>query len=135
MNELGAVRCVGGIVHDDTGRLLLIRRGTEPGLGRWSLPGGRVEAGETDHAAVARELAEETGLVVRPGALVGSVIRGHYEIYDYVCTVRSGTLAPGDDADDAQWVDAAGFAALEETGALSDGLAEALAGWNSLPRS
>lgn len=128
-------RCVGGIVHDDVGRLLLIQRGTEPALGKWSLPGGRVEPGETDAEAVVRELAEETGLSVRVNALVGYVIRGRYEIYDYLCTVRSGELVAGDDAADVRWVDLAGFAELETVGALSEGLAEALRDWDSLPRS
>jgi len=120
---------VGGIVFDPAGRLLVIKRGHEPGRGLWSLPGGRVEAGETDSEAVVRELREETGLDVLPGALAGMVVRGRYEIYDYVCEVLGGQLRPGDDADDARWVDAAAFAALD----LTDGLAETLAAWGAIP--
>ena len=71
---MGVERCVGGIVHDVAGRLLVIRRGHEPGRGLWSLPGGRVEPGETDAQAVVREMREETGLDVRPGPLVGTVV-------------------------------------------------------------
>jgi ADP-ribose pyrophosphatase YjhB (NUDIX family) len=56
------VDCVGGIVVDERGRLLLVRRGTEPGRGLWSVPGGRVEPGESDAEATAREVLEETGL-------------------------------------------------------------------------
>ncbi|MGI8799897.1 MAG: NUDIX hydrolase, partial [Pseudonocardia sp.] len=59
------VACVGAIVRDAAGRLLLVQRVNEPGAGRWSLPGGRVEPGETDQDAVVREVAEETGLQVR----------------------------------------------------------------------
>jgi len=66
---------VGAIIKDEAGRLLLIQRGHEPETGRWSLPGGRVEPGETDEQAVARETREETGLQVTCGALVGSVER------------------------------------------------------------
>ncbi|GAA4665641.1 NUDIX hydrolase [Amycolatopsis dongchuanensis] len=127
---MGAVRCVGGILHDPDGRLLVIRRGHEPGRGLWSLPGGRVEPGESDEQAVVREMREETGLEVRPGALVGMVVRGRYEIYDYACEVTGGTLRPGDDADEARWVDAAAFGTLR----LTEGLAEALEEWDSLPR-
>ena len=132
------IRCVGAIVHDAAGRLLLIRRGTEPGKGLWSLPGGRVEPGETDETAVERELREETGLEVRPGELVGSVRRpapaGVYEIFDYACTVAGGTPRPGDDAMDVAWVDLAGFTALVDGGELVDQLADTLRGWQALPR-
>jgi ADP-ribose pyrophosphatase YjhB (NUDIX family) len=124
------VPCVGGIVHDDAGRLLLVQRANEPGAGRWSVPGGRVEPGETDHEAVVRELAEETGLLVTPGPLVGRVVRGPFDIADYRCEPAGGRLAAGDDALDARWVDAAEFERLP----LVDGLAETLGGWGVLPR-
>jgi 8-oxo-dGTP diphosphatase len=127
------IRCVGAIVHDEAGRLLLIQRGNEPSRGLWSLPGGRVEAGESDAVAVARELREETGLDGVPGALAGQVVRGRYEIYDYVCQVSGGSLQAGDDADDARWFDAAAFAELEAADALADGLTEALRTWDALP--
>jgi ADP-ribose pyrophosphatase YjhB (NUDIX family) len=121
---------VGAIAHDASGRLLLIKRGTEPGRGLWSLPGGHVEPGEDDSAALVREMAEETGLTVEPGPHVGTVLIGPYRITDYRCTVVGGALTPGDDAADARWVDAAEFATLP----LVDGLAETLAGWAVLPR-
>ncbi|PRX44228.1 ADP-ribose pyrophosphatase YjhB (NUDIX family) [Prauserella shujinwangii] len=132
---MSTVRCVGAIVHDDAGRLLLIQRAHEPARGRWSLPGGRVEAGESDPDAVVRELREETGLSVRPGPLVGSVARGPYEIFDYACEVAGGRLTAADDAADARWVDAATFAAMERAGELTDGLAGTLRAWNALPRT
>lgn len=117
-------------MHDTAGRMLLILRANEPGAGRWSIPGGRVEAGETDHEAVVRELAEETGIAVDPGSLVGRVVRGPYDIADYRCTAVGGELRAGDDAADARWVDSAEFARLP----LADGLVEALTEWGVLPR-
>lgn len=128
---MALVRCVGGIVHDAQGRLLVILRGHDPGRGLWSLPGGRVEEGESDAAALTREMLEETGLHVRPDALVGMVERGRYTIYDYECAVVGGTLRAGDDADDARWVDTKAFSALS----LTDGLANTLRDWKALPRS
>ena len=119
---------------DDEGRLLLIRRGREPGRGLWSLPGGRCEPGEDPAAAAVRETYEETGLVVTAGPLVGRVERPGpggvtYLIDDLACTVAGGTLAAGDDADDARWVGAAELAALPVT----DGLLDALTRWGVLP--
>jgi 8-oxo-dGTP diphosphatase len=123
------VACVGGLVYDGDGRLLLIRRVNEPGRGLWSVPGGRVEPGETDATAVIREMAEETGLTVVPGALIGRVRRGPYVIADYHCTVVGGNLQAGDDASDARWCSAADLAALP----LVDELVETLRGWGALP--
>jgi ADP-ribose pyrophosphatase YjhB (NUDIX family) len=127
------IRCVGAIVVDERGRLLLIKRGHEPGAGRWSVPGGRIEPGETDDEALVRELREETGLTVEPGRLVGSVRRPSGEgsvldIRDYAATVIGGTLIAGDDAADARWVNAADLADL----ALTDGLLDALTAWGVL---
>jgi ADP-ribose pyrophosphatase YjhB (NUDIX family) len=127
------VPCVGAIITDAAGRLLLIRRGHEPGQGLWSLPGGRVEPGETDEQALIREVREETGLAVRPGRLIGAVRRAApggavFDIRDYAATVTGGTLAAGDDADDARWARPAELAALP----LTDGLAGTLAGWGVL---
>lgn len=123
--------CVGAIVLDGEGRLLLIRRGTPPGKGLWSLPGGRVEAGESDAEALRRELAEETGLDVAVGPLVGTVLRdapdgGTYDIRDYACIVHGGELHAGDDAEDARWVPPHELPRLD----LTDGLLEALREWN-----
>lgn len=130
------IPCVGAVVHDRAHRLLLIRRGQEPGRGLWSLPGGRVDPGETDRQAVVREVAEETGLAVRPTRLLGRVHRPSgtgavYEIADYLCEL-AGPASPraGTDAIDARWVDARDYARLS----LVAGLTEVLAEWDVLPR-
>jgi 8-oxo-dGTP diphosphatase len=126
----GLVPCVGALAYDAAGRLLLVQRANEPGRGLWSLPGGRVEPGEDDAAALVREMAEETGLVVEPDGLVGRVRRGRYEIADYRCRVISGTLVAGDDALDARWCDAGTLQQLPLVPQLLDTLRE----WEALPR-
>ena len=103
-----------GAVVVDNGRVLLVRRGTEPAKGMWSIPGGLIETGEMLHDAVAREVREETGLAVEPVALIELLdrilreadrVRYHYVIADYLCRVIGGTLAAASDADEARWVD------------------------------
>jgi 8-oxo-dGTP diphosphatase len=105
VSEAPSVRAVGAIISDPQQRLLLIKRGNEPGRGLWSLPGGRVEPGESDEEAVAREVAEETGLVVTVGKLAGRLRRGRYDIGDYFATVVGGELTAATDALDACWAD------------------------------
>jgi 8-oxo-dGTP diphosphatase len=127
------IPCVGAVVKDERGRLLLIKRGHEPGTGLWSLPGGRVEPGETDAEALIREMREETGLTVTAGPLVGSVRRpwpngAVIEIRDYAATVTGGMLCPGDDAADARWVPPGEVNTLP----LTEGLAEILTAWGVL---
>jgi 8-oxo-dGTP diphosphatase len=129
------IPCVGGVVHDASGRILLVRRANPPARGTWSLPGGRVEAGEDHAAAVVREVAEETGLVVEAGGLLGVVVRaapsgGEYVIRDLRCRVLGGRLLAGDDAADVGWFSAAELAGLT----TSPGLVEALAEWDALPQ-
>jgi ADP-ribose pyrophosphatase YjhB (NUDIX family) len=124
------IPCVGAVAYDDEGRLLLVRRANAPGRGLWSLPGGRVEEGEDDAAALVREMEEETGLVVQPGDLVGRVRRGPFEIADYRCRVVGGTLRAGDDALDARWCDEAALLALPLVPLLYETLRE----WDALPR-
>jgi ADP-ribose pyrophosphatase YjhB (NUDIX family) len=95
----------------DEGQLLLIRRGRPPSVGLWSVPGGRVEHGETMAVAVTREVAEETGVVVACGELVGWVERidgaRHQVIFDFSATVvgtAPSVPVAGDDAAEAAWV-------------------------------
>ena len=127
------IPCVGAIVRDGAGRLLLVKRGHDPEAGKWSLPGGRIEPGETDAQALVREMREETGLIVLPGPLLGAVDRpgpggSVLDIRDYAATVTGGTLAAGDDAADARWVTAVDVPRLP----LTAGLADALASWGVL---
>ncbi len=118
--------CVGAVaVADD--RLLLIRRGHGPAAGEWSIPGGRVEGGETLAEAVVREVAEETGLEAVCDDLVGWVERigddHHFVILDFLAEVlEPEPLVAGDDAVEVRWVPLGDVAELP----LVDGLAEFL---------
>ena len=131
------VPCVGALVHDDDGRLLVVRRAREPGRGLWSVPGGRVEPGETDAVAVEREVLEETGLLVTVGIRVGTVVRdgpngSSYDIRDYACIVAGSPTrpVPGDDAAEVRWVTRAELAELN----LVEQLWDTLESWGMLPR-
>jgi len=97
---------VGAVCVRD-GKLLLVRRGRGPGAGSWSLPGGRLDPGETLEQGVVRELAEETGLHGRAGALAGIAERAgqgyHYVILDFWVEVDEGEAAAADDAAGVQW--------------------------------
>lgn len=104
---------VGGIVIQQ-GRVLLVRRASEPLKGEWSIPGGLVELGERLVDAVKREVLEETGLAVEPGEvleLFDSIWRDgdgrcqyHYVLVDYLCRVTGGILQAATDVSDARWV-------------------------------
>lgn len=105
MPEIAAV----GAVAVRDGALLLVRRGHAPSRGRWSLPGGRLEPGETAQQALIREMAEETGLIVEVGELVGEVVRPGpdgvtYRIQDFRVTAIGSDAVAGDDAMDVAWV-------------------------------
>lgn len=127
---------MGGIVTDARGRLLLVKRGREPALGCWSVPGGRKEPNESDDAATAREVLEETGVHVTVGELVGTVEReapggATYVIRDYRCTTEPGAteaLRAGDDADEAGWFTPGEVRMLR----TSPGLVDALEDWGVL---
>ena len=125
---------MGAVIKDPAGRLLLIKRGHEPGAGLWTLPGGRIEPGETDQQAVAREILEETGLLVACGRLVGEAelpgLDGAViDVRDYLAVVTGGELAAGDDAADAAWVTGAELASLP----LTRGLTGFLTAWGVCP--
>jgi len=120
--------CVGAIALHD-GNLLLVRRGHGPAAGEWSVPGGRLEAGELVAEAVVRELREETGLEGVCGELVGWVERvdpdgdHHFVILDFEVTVLDDAEpVAGDDAAEACWVPLDQVADRR----LVDGLAEFL---------
>ena len=119
--------CVGAVaVRDD--RLLMIRRGHGPAGGRWSIPGGRIESGETAAEAVVREVSEETGLTVVCGPFIGwaELIsdEGHFVVLDFEVTpLDVADPEPGDDAAEAAWIDLHEVVELR----LADGLAEFLA--------
>jgi ADP-ribose pyrophosphatase YjhB (NUDIX family) len=99
---------VGAFVFDPEGRVLLVERGSPPGEGLWSVPGGKLEPGETLVQAVAREVREETGLVVEVGTLACVVERMgddyHYVILDYLARPIGGKLAASSDARAARFV-------------------------------
>ena len=105
---------VGAVVIDGD-RVLLIKRGHAPLKGQWSLPGGAVEIGEELHAALAREVREETCLDIRVGPVVEVLdritrdesgrVEYHYVIIDYLCQRLGGSLACQTDAEDARWVE------------------------------
>lgn len=113
--------------------MLLIKRGREPSRGKWSLPGGRVEAGELLADALAREVKEETGLEVEVEALAGILeVPGevHYVILDHFATVTGPTEpVAGDDAAEARWVPLDEVVELE----LTPRFLETLRAWGVLP--
>jgi 8-oxo-dGTP diphosphatase len=123
---------VGAFVLDGP-RVLVIQRGRPPAEGLWSVPGGRVEGGETLAQALAREVREETGLAVEVGPFVCVIERFdhqhdfHFVILDYLARVVGGELAAGTDARAARWVTDAELAALPTTEGLLDVLARARA--------
>ena len=103
---------VGAIIIEQ-GRVALVKRGRPPLQGKWSIPGGMLEVGETLRSAVVREALEETGLTIEPGELLGVFERVlpdgkgrflyHYVLIDFLCRRVSGELLAGDDADEVRW--------------------------------
>jgi mutator protein MutT len=105
---------VGAVIVND-GRVVLVKRRYEPLAGRWSLPGGTLELGETLEAGVAREMREETGLDVEVGPVIEVFdrilldderrVRYHFVLVDYLCWPMAGELRAGSDVDEAVLVD------------------------------
>ena len=126
---------VGAVVlHED--RVLLVRRGGRPSPGKWSLPGGLVELGETTAEAVRREIAEECGCDIRVVGICGVIdrvvhdaegrVRYHYVLIDYLAYVESDAVTAGSDAAEACWVSIDRVDELDVTEGLSDMIRRAL---------
>src|SRR5215470_9153773 len=102
-----------GAIIIERDRVVLVKRGHAPLLGKWSIPGGVLEVGETLRAAVVREVFEETGMTIEPGELMGVFervvpdeqgrMRYHYVLIDFLCRRIAGELAAADDAEEARW--------------------------------
>ena len=121
----------------DAGRVLLIKRGQEPLKGRWSLPGGVVELGETLVDALVREVAEEAGIEIHVGPVVDVLdiverdpdgrVQYHFVVVDYLCRPATQALRSGSDADEVRWVEAASLDAYHLTKKAASVIRTALA--------
>src|SRR5512147_2330450 len=114
---------VGAVVVRGDGRVLLIRRAKPPRQGEWSLPGGLQKLGETVFEAARREVMEETGIVIRPLAVIDVIdlidrerydgrVRYHYTLIDVIAAWVAGEAAAGADATEVQWADRAAVGRL-----------------------
>ena len=114
-----------GAVIIEAGKVLLVKRRYEPLAGRWSLPGGTLELGETLETGVAREMREETGLEIEVGPVIEVFdriivddeqrVRYHFVLVDYLCWPTGGDLQAGSDVDDAVLVEPDGLDAYDLT--------------------
>ena len=115
---------VGAVIVED-GKVVIVKRRYEPLAGRWSLPGGALELGETLETAVAREMREETGLDVEVGPVIEVFdriildaerrVRYHFVLVDYLCWPVGGELQAGSDVDEAILVDPASLGSYDLT--------------------
>jgi 8-oxo-dGTP diphosphatase len=129
------IACAGGVVLTADGRVVLVRRASDPAAGTWTLPGGAVEVGESAREAAAREILEETGLVVEVGDVIdvfdrvfrdaAGRVEFHYVIVDYVCRVRGGTPTAGSDVAELALADPTALDGFDLTDAAQDVIARA----------
>lgn len=127
---------VGAVVLNGD-RVLLVRRGGQPSSGKWSLPGGLVEVGETTVEAICRELAEECHLRIRIAGVAGVIdrivrdeagrVRYHYVLVDYLAYADSEAVTADSDAAEARWVEVDEVEGLEVTEGLVDMIRRAMA--------
>ena len=118
---------VGGIIQKD-GKVLLVKRGKEPNKGKWTVPGGVVEVGETLHDAVKREVMEECSIDVEVERVVDTFdaigrddegrVRYHFVIIDFMARYVSGEIRAGSDAEECRWVTPGELVGLETTPSL-----------------
>ena len=126
---------VGAVVLHE-GRVLLVRRGGRPSWGKWSLPGGLVELGETTAEAVCREIAEECACTIRLVGICGVIdrivrdaegqVRYHYVLVDYLAYPESDAVSAGSDAAEARWMPIDRVDELDVTEGLTDMIRRAL---------
>jgi 8-oxo-dGTP diphosphatase len=127
---------VGAVVLHQ-GRVLLVRRGGQPSAGKWSLPGGLVDLGETTVDAIRREVEEECGIKIRVVDVAGVIdrivrdpdgrVRYHYVLVDYLAGAEADAVAAGSDATDCRWVEVEGVGELDVTEGLLDMIRRAVA--------
>ncbi len=125
-----------GAVVLHRGRVLLVRRGGQPAVGRWSLPGGLVELGETTAEAACREIREECGIEIRLVGVAGVVdrvtrdatgrVRYHYVLVDYLAYPESEAVVAGTDAAECCWVDVERVGELDITEGVADMIGRAV---------
>jgi 8-oxo-dGTP diphosphatase len=122
---------VSGAIFRD-GKVLLVRRARSPGKGFYSLPGGRVEFGESLHSALHREVDEETGLKIDIVGLAGwrEVLPGnsgggHYLIMSFAARWAAREVLLNDEHDDFKWLPADALGDLKVTGGLLEVIAAA----------